>query len=207
MSVDWEKYVAEMAAGSKVSPNINLEKVHDSISTLYRLVKSQAAVSKQHMTAVKSLYGEVVRSLGGRRSSVSGGFLRSPARTRRPSSQFLRPAHINEPTTLPEDKVPLLHLKRQVGNEFEYSSKLSTLYLDILREIATSGVSFEGRNALLTGVGKGSIGVEVLRGLLSGGAKVVITTSRYSRATVEYYQGIYQEVEKSRLKFDCCPLE
>jgi 3-oxoacyl-ACP reductase-like protein len=70
----------------------------------------------------------------------------------------------------------------------------SSLYLDILKEIATSGTTFEHKNALLTGVGKGSIGVEILRGLLSGGARVVITTSRYSRATVEYYQAIYQEV-------------
>lgn len=37
-----------------------------------------------------------------------------------------------------------------------------------------------------------SIGVEIVKGLLSGGAHVVITTSRYSRATVEYYQGIFQ---------------
>jgi 3-oxoacyl-ACP reductase-like protein len=45
---------------------------------------------------------------------------------------------------------------------------------------------------LLTGVGKGSIGVEIVKGLLSGGAHVVITTSRYSRESVEYYQGIFQ---------------
>jgi len=49
------------------------------------------------------------------------------------------------------------------------------------------------KNALLTGVGRGSIGVEILRGLLSGGARVVVTTSRYSRAVVEQYQAIYQE--------------
>lgn len=43
-----------------------------------------------------------------------------------------------------------------------------------------AGTSFAGKNALLTGVGRGSIGVEILRGLLAGGAKVIITTSRYS---------------------------
>lgn len=57
-----------------------------------------------------------------------------------------------------------------------------------------TGTTFAGKNALLTGVGRGSIGVEILRGLLAGGAKVVVTTSRYSRSVVEYYQGIYQEV-------------
>jgi 3-oxoacyl-ACP reductase-like protein len=69
----------------------------------------------------------------------------------------------------------------------------SALYLDVLKEVATSGVSFEHKNALLTGVGKGSIGAEILKGLLAGGARVVVTTSRYNRATVEYYQSIFHE--------------
>jgi hypothetical protein len=77
------------------------------------------------------------------------------------------------------DKVPLLHLKRKVGTNWEYSSNLTSVYLDILHEIATAGTTFKDKNALLTGVGKGSIGVEVVKGLLSGGAHVVITTSRY----------------------------
>jgi fatty acid synthase subunit beta len=66
------------------------------------------------------------------------------------------------------------------------------VYLDVLHEIATAGTTFKDKNALLTGVGKGSIGVEIVKGLLSGGAHVVITTSRYSRQTVEYYQSIFQ---------------
>lgn len=30
----------------------------------------------------------------------------------------------------------------------------------------------------MTGVGKGSIGVEIVKGLLAGGAKVIVTTVR-----------------------------
>ncbi len=90
------------------------------------------------------------------------------------------------------DNRPLLHLKRRVGTQWEYSSNLTGVYFDVLNEIATSGTTFKDKNALITGVGKGSIGVEILKGLLSGGAHVVVTTSRYSRATVEYYQGIFQ---------------
>ena len=75
------------------------------------------------------------------------------------------------------DKVPLLHLKRCVGTTWEYSSNLTSVYLDILTEIVTSGMTFKDKNALLTGVGKGSIGIEVLKGLLSGGAHVVVTAS------------------------------
>jgi 3-oxoacyl-ACP reductase-like protein len=85
-------------------------------------------------------------------------------------------------------------LKRKVGANWEYSSNLTGVYLDILHEIAKSGTTFKDRNAILTGVGTSSIGVEILKGLLSRGAHVVITTSRYNRSTVEYYQSIYQGV-------------
>jgi len=34
--------------------------------------------------------------------------------------------------------------------------KLTSVYLDILHEIATSGTTLEGKNTLCTGVGKGS---------------------------------------------------
>ncbi|KPV74523.1 uncharacterized protein RHOBADRAFT_28081 [Rhodotorula graminis WP1] len=187
-----EKYVAEMAAGSKVTvQSVNLDKVQEQVEKLYKLVKSQPQISKQHMTSIKSLYAEVVRGLG--KDAPPPSAHKIGGRTRRPSSQFLRPAAVPDATFLPEDKLPLLHLKRKIGHEWQYSSKLTSLYLDILKEIATSGVTFEHKNALMTGVGKGSIGIEIVKGLLAGGARVVITTSRYSRSTVEYYQAIYQE--------------
>ncbi|KAK4046934.1 fatty acid synthase alpha subunit Lsd1 [Microbotryomycetes sp. JL201] len=189
-----EKYVAEMAAGSKITvPSVNLDKVQDHIEKLYKLIKLQPQISKQHMQSIRSLYGEVVRGLGKDLPAVAPKSGKPGTRTRRSSSQFLRPAAVTESTFLPEDKMPLLHLKRKVGNNWQYSSKLTSLYLDILKEIATAGVTFEHKNALMTGVGKGSIGVEIVKGLLAGGAKVIVTTSRYSRATVEYYQAIYQE--------------
>jgi hypothetical protein len=51
--------------------------------------------------------------------------IRSPGHSRRPSNQFLRPINVTEPISVAEDKVPLLHLKRKVGAEFQYSSKLT----------------------------------------------------------------------------------
>jgi len=53
------------------------------------------------------------------------------------------------------------------------------------------GLTFQGKNVLMTGAGAGSIGAEVLQGLLSGGAKVIVTTSRFSREVTEYYQSMY----------------
>ncbi|KAG6906074.1 hypothetical protein DXG01_016038 [Tephrocybe rancida] len=40
----------------------------------------------------------------------------------------------------------------------------------------------------ITGVGKGSIGIEIAKGLLSCGAHVVITTLSYNRIAIEYHQ-------------------
>jgi fatty acid synthase subunit alpha len=181
-----------MASGDTISGAVNIQKVQEDVLKLWTVVKTQPEIS-QEKNRIKALYEGVVRSLR------KGSEPRSPTprvgspRNRRSSSQFLRP-HISGIASVSPDKVPLLHLKRKVGTNWEYSSNLMGVYLDLLHEIATSGTTFEGKNALLTGVGKGSIGVEILKGLLAGGAHVVITTSRYSRSTVEYYQSIFQSV-------------
>ena len=151
------------------------------------VVKPQPGISQEQKNRIKALYEGVVQSL---RKDPEHPFRLGP-RQRRSSSQFLQP-QVASVTSVSADKIPLLHLKRRAGNTWEYSSNLTGVYLDILHEIATSGTTFKDKNALLTGVGKGSIGVEIVKGLLSGGAHVVITTSRYSRSTVDYYQSIFQ---------------
>ncbi|TFK79328.1 hypothetical protein K466DRAFT_606230, partial [Polyporus arcularius HHB13444] len=79
------------------------------------------------------------------------------------------------------DKVPLLHLERKVGMSWEYSSNLTSVYLDTLHEIATSGTTFKDKDALLTGVGKGF-----------NWRRDLERPSFRRRATVAYYQGIFQ---------------
>ncbi|KAH9950013.1 fatty acid synthase [Amylocystis lapponica] len=184
-----EAYVEEMASGDTITAPTNIQKIQDDVLKLWNVVKTQPEISEEQKNRIKALYEGVVRSLRKRPESRPRP---GAPRTRRSSSQFLRP-QISNVASVTADKVPLLHLKRKVGTNWEYSSNLTGVYLDILHEIATSGTTFKDKNALLTGVGKGSIGVEILKGLLSGGAHVVITTSRYSRATVEYYQGIFQQ--------------
>ena len=185
-----EAYVEEMSSSNAVNAPINVDKVHTSVLKLWNVVQSQPGISEEQVSRIKDLYDSVINSLNTKGPETKLKAAPQP-RTRRASSQFLRPQVPGGPS-ISEDKIPLLHLKRKVGTNWEYSSNLTGVYLDILNEIATSGTSFKDKNALLTGVGKGSIGVEILKGLLSGGAHVVITTSRYSRATVEYYQAIFQ---------------
>ncbi|KAJ7067175.1 fatty acid synthase [Mycena amicta] len=184
-----EAYVEEMASGDTVSGTVNINKIQEDVLKLWTVVKSQPGISQEQKNRIKALYEGVVRSL--RKTPEPR---RNPGhRQRRSSSQFLRP-QVATVTSVTADKVPLLHLKRKVGTNWEYSSNLTGVYLDILHEIATSGTTFKDKNALLTGVGKGSIGIEIVKGLLSGGAHVVITTSRYNRSTIEYYQSIFQTI-------------
>ncbi|KAJ2999622.1 3-oxoacyl-[acyl-carrier-protein] synthase [Globomyces sp. JEL0801] len=177
-----EAYVKEMAAGSKVTTKVNLDQVHSDVTKLYNMVKQQPQISGASLEAVKSLYDEVKRSLNSGRNECPTA--------RRSSSSFISP-QVDNPTLVPENSLPFLHLKRNLTGDWVYSRQLTNVYLDTLTEIATSGSSFENTNALLTGCGRGSIGVEVLKGLLSGGCRVVVTTSSYSRSTVEFYQQIY----------------
>lgn len=189
-----EAYVEEMAQCDTVSGPVNVQKVQDDVMKLWTIVKSLPEISSDQKNRIKGLYEGVVKSL--HKNPEEEAAARNTPRSRRSSSQFLRPhiTGVNAVTSIASDKIPLLHLKRKVGSNWEYSSNLTGVYLDILHEIATSGTTFKDKNALLTGVGKGSIGVEVLKGLLAGGAHVVITTSSYNRKTVEYYQSIYHSL-------------
>lgn len=177
-----------MASGDTISTPTNIQKIQDDVLKLWNVIKTQPEISEEQKGRIKALYEGVVHPLHKHPESRSRP---GQPRARRSSSQFLRP-QVSGIASVTADKVPLLHLKRKVGTNWEHSSNLTGVYLDILPEIATSGTTFKDKNALLTDVGKGSIGVEILKGLLSGGARVVITTSRYSRASVEYYQGIFQ---------------
>ncbi|KAF5321441.1 hypothetical protein D9619_000085 [Psilocybe cf. subviscida] len=189
-----EAYVEEMASGDAVSGSVNVEKVQDGALKLWSVVKDLPEISNDQKNRIKALYEGVVRSLA---SAPDARPARAGApRSRRSSSTFLRPqmTGVTPATSISSDKAPLLHLKRKAGTAWEYSSNLTGVYLDILHEIAASGTTFKDKNALLTGVGKGSIGVEIVKGLLAGGAHVVVATSSYNRKTVEYYQSIYQAI-------------
>jgi fatty acid synthase subunit beta len=62
-----------------------------------------------------------------------------------------------------------------------------------LEALRSAGVSFAGKAALITGCGPGSIGLELVKALLTGGATVVATTSRFSAASTAAFRRVYQE--------------
>ncbi|KAJ2908829.1 fatty acid synthase alpha subunit Lsd1, partial [Coemansia aciculifera] len=115
-------------------------------------------------------------------------------------SEILRPdepsfvefvEHMRQPT---EDGMPPhIHLKKRYERDpMTYSADLSATYCDGLSEMCGSGLSFAGKTALVTGCGRGSIGADIVCGLLSGGAKVIATTSSYSRKTTLFYEDMYR---------------
>ncbi|KAJ1906010.1 fatty acid synthase alpha subunit Lsd1, partial [Coemansia sp. S17] len=99
--------------------------------------------------------------------------------------------HMRQPAA--QDMPPFIHLKKQsAGGAWSYSTEQSTMYYEGLNEICGSGLSFAGKTALVTGCGRGSIGADIVRGLLSGGAKVIATTSSYSRKTTLFFEDMYR---------------
>ncbi|KAI9502069.1 acyl transferase domain-containing protein [Coemansia spiralis] len=88
---------------------------------------------------------------------------------------------------------PLLYLnEKSASRSWEFSQQLSSIYFDSLNTLCTDGLSFAGKTALVTGCSKGSIGADIVRGLLMGGAKVLATTSSYSRPTIQFFEHMYQ---------------
>ncbi|KAJ2409034.1 fatty acid synthase alpha subunit Lsd1, partial [Coemansia sp. RSA 2530] len=99
--------------------------------------------------------------------------------------------HMRQPAA--QDMPPFIHLKRQsVGGTWSYCSKLSATYYEGLGKNCGSGLSFASKTALVTGCGRGSIGADIVCGLLSGGAKVIATTSSFSRKTTLFFEDMYR---------------
>lgn len=91
---------------------------------------------------------------------------------------------------------------RQGGTD----DKLTEEYLSTLAELANNGLSLADKAVLITGCGSGSIGAEVLKGLLSAGAKVVACTSSFSRATADQFRSYYEAHGARGSALVVCPL-
>lgn len=180
-----EHYVREMAEGGKLSEYGNRTKVQNDLQRIYKLIKQQHKLSKSSQLQIKSLYSNVIRSL-----SMNEGQI-MPNENGKNGKRSRNPRANGSTKQGKVETIPFLHLKRKDDHGWEYSKKLTGVYLDCLENAANNGVTFQGKYALMTGAGAGSIGAQVLQGLISGGAKVVVTTSRFSREVTEYYQSMY----------------
>src|ERR1700738_340531 len=184
-----ESYVKEMASGSKITEFGSKRQVQGDLQRIYRIIKQQHKMSKSSKLQIKSLYSEVYRTL----AINDQLFKEEKAKKRQTSGNGFIKAR--------KETIPFLHLKKKEESGWEYNQRLTGLYLDCLElaakvralffRLMQDGVTFENKNVLITGAGAGSIGAEILQGLIQGGARVLVTTSRYSREVTEYYQSMY----------------
>jgi fatty acid synthase subunit alpha, fungi type len=92
------------------------------------------------------------------------------------------------------DQIPFVHIrKREQGQEWKYDPASTKLLLGALETGTSSGLTFARKAVLVTGAGPKSIGAEVVQGLLRGGARVMVTTSRTVSSTATFYQHMYRK--------------
>lgn len=185
-----EHYVREMADGGKISEYSNRTKVQNDLRNVYKLIRKQHKLSKASQLQFNAMYKEVIRALAMNENQIipqENGDVKRPGRNGSVTRATMNGTIKHGKT----ETIPFLHLKKKEEHGWEYSKRLTGIYLEGLENAAKSGLTFQGKMALMTGAGAGSIGAEVLQGLISGGAKVVVTTSRYSREVTEYYQSMY----------------
>ncbi|KAI1329110.1 putative fatty acid synthase alpha subunit FasA [Xylariaceae sp. FL0255] len=87
-----------------------------------------------------------------------------------------------------------VHFLRRNGSSWKFDRDLTNIYLDAILLGNTTGISYAGKTALVTGAGVGSIGMEVVRGLLAGGARVIVTTSRGPSSSGPAMAAAYKEI-------------
>lgn len=92
-----------------------------------------------------------------------------------------------------DQRRPFVDVQSRNGNQWQFDATKTETLLKEIEQGASSGISFAGKDILLTGAGPKSIGAEVLRALLMGGARVIVTSSRPPAETKGFYQDLYAE--------------
>lgn len=89
---------------------------------------------------------------------------------------------------------PAISLQRLSSDQhLDSKTDLTAHLLRAMSEAIASGVSFEHKVVLITGAGPNSIGSELVRLLLSGGACVIVTTHREPSTAAGYFKSLYEE--------------
>ncbi|GAP92991.2 putative fatty acid synthase alpha subunit [Rosellinia necatrix] len=89
---------------------------------------------------------------------------------------------------------PFVNLRKQAHEGWEFDVHLTNTYLNLLSAAESpSGLNFSNKTALVTGAGPGSIGAEIVCGLLAGGATVIVTTSRAPSVAAKFFRQMYKD--------------
>lgn len=98
-------------------------------------------------------------------------------------------------TNVHGEAVPYVHLRRRqpANGEFRYDAALTKTFMEVFELGASSGLTYTTKTFLVTGAGPKSIGAGVVEGLLNGGAKVIVTTSRDISKSADFFANMYRK--------------
>lgn len=191
-----EEYVHVMAQGGEMTKEVK-PTIQEDLLKVYKALSKQTSTENQ--LKIESLYKQLIEFVEKNSeievSKSTAAVLETSSDDETDEIASLKDiSEIKKPvsSTIPPETIPFLHIKSKtkLGN-WTYDKSKSATFLDGLEKGAVNGMTYKGKYALVTGAGAGSIGAEIMTGLLAGGAKVIVTTSRFSKKVTEYYQSLY----------------
>lgn len=194
----FEEYVLEMAQGGELTKD-EQPTIQEDLANVYKALSKQASANNQ--LKIEELYKQLIEFVDKNSEIEVSKSTNAVLETQSPEcgstdeiASLKDFSEIDNPvsTSVPPQTIPFLHIKKKTKlGGWVYDKQRSSDFLDGLQKGAVNGISYKDKYALVTGAGAGSIGAEVLKGLISGGAKVIVTTSRFSKKVTEYYQSLY----------------
>ncbi|ODV61264.1 trifunctional fatty acid synthase subunit FAS2 [Ascoidea rubescens DSM 1968] len=199
------QYVTTIAQGGELT-KIKEPTLKEDLVKVYKALIKQASLTKETKLEVNDLYSQLLTFIDDHSEEIE---------TKRSAASILASAHsdddasddetseiaslpdkteINQPVSslIPPETIPFLHIQKKTPTgEWLYDRSLTATYLDTLEDAAMNGITFKEKFVLVTGAGRGSIGADIVKGLITGGAKVIVTTSRFNSASTNFYKNLY----------------
>ncbi|ONH68727.1 Fatty acid synthase subunit alpha [Cyberlindnera fabianii] len=196
-----QQYVFEMSQGSEVTKEAR-PTIADDLTKVYKAIFKQKELSSSSKQDLEKVYGDLIKFLESNdeiemhRSTTVAGTNNDNLDTDSAKEVASLPTNTSisnrVSNQIPPETIPFLHLKKRLPDDtWAYDRNLTATYLDGLEQAAVNGITFKDKYVLMTGAGAGSIGADILKGLLQGGAKVIVTTSRFSKKVTDFYQQMY----------------
>ncbi|ODQ80013.1 hypothetical protein BABINDRAFT_8193 [Babjeviella inositovora NRRL Y-12698] len=198
-----EEYVSEMAQGGELTKQVE-PTIQEDLARVYKAIgKTADSTTKLELSQLYTqLISVIEKSELDVKQATKTVLEHSDSDTETPSPEddadeiasLASYSRVEKPvsSTIPPETVPFLHTRtKDASGAWNYDRESSASFLDGLEKGAVNGFTYKGKSVLITGAGAGSIGAEVLQGLLAGGAQVIVTTSRFSKKVTEYYQAMY----------------
>ena len=88
---------------------------------------------------------------------------------------------------------PYVSLQTQHQGHWDIDVDMTAKLFNVIGKALSDGMSFSRKTVLVTGAGQGSIGIELVRKLLMGGATVIVTTSRSVVEAQRIFRDVYAE--------------